>query len=239
MPATILLASPIDHEFLAAVFGPSESKYIRALLAEDRQHILVSSDRTNLSAGQRLDDLQDRYLVTGLQLFDYGSSDLEISLASLIPVDEVELLTRAVLLKARQQRTPLALTVIAACSLVMFGITRNIKLLTAQVVNFAKQTEKDTIPGMRRGRFVRIAIRDHGPGIQGEDLPKIFDPYFSTREMGAQKRMGLGLTIVCSVVRKHDGYIQVESRAESGTTVFLYLPAADQEDSLIRGKVTR
>jgi signal transduction histidine kinase len=100
-------------------------------------------------------------------------------------------------------------------------------------------TEKDTIPGMRRGRFVRIAIRDHGPGIQGEDLPKIFDPYFSTKKMGAQKGMGLGLTIVYSVVRKHDGYIQVESRAESGTTVFLYLPAADQEDSLIRGKVTR
>jgi hypothetical protein len=46
----------------------------------------------------------------------------------------------------------------------------------------------------------------------------------------------LGLTIVYTVVRKHDGYIQVESRAGSGTTVFLYLPAADQEDSLIRGK---
>jgi hypothetical protein len=71
LPATILLASPIDHEFLAAVFGPSESKYIRALLAEDRQHILVSSDRTNLSAGERLDDLQDRYLVTGLHWFEH------------------------------------------------------------------------------------------------------------------------------------------------------------------------
>ena len=74
-------------------------------------------------------------------------------------------------------------------------------------------------------KYVTVSIEDHGVGIPKEDLPRIFDPYFSTKEMGAQKGMGLGLTICHSIIKNHGGHITVESEAGVGTTFLVYLPA--------------
>ena len=57
-------------------------------------------------------------------------------------------------------------------------------------------------------------------------LPRIFDPYFSTKERGVQKGMGLGLTICHSVAQKHGGTVTVDSVPGQGTTACVYLPAA-------------
>jgi len=76
------------------------------------------------------------------------------------------------------------------------------------------------------GKYVRVSIADHGGGIAKDVLPKIFDPYFSTKEGGKQRGMGLGLTICHAIAHKHDGAIEVESEAGAGTTFHLYLPAA-------------
>lgn len=76
------------------------------------------------------------------------------------------------------------------------------------------------------GHYVCISIADRGGGIAAEVLPKIFDPYFSTRQRGVQNGMGLGLTVCHSVMQKHGGAITVESESGVGTTFHLYLPAA-------------
>ena len=76
------------------------------------------------------------------------------------------------------------------------------------------------------GDCVRVSIADRGGGIAPEVLPKIFDPYFSTKQRGEQKGMGLGLTICHSIIQKHGGAIHVESVPRVGTTFHLYLPAA-------------
>jgi CheY-like chemotaxis protein len=57
-------------------------------------------------------------------------------------------------------------------------------------------------------------------------LPKIFDPYFSTKQRGDRKGMGLGLTICHAIVQKHEGVIAVKSAVGLGTTLDIYLPAA-------------
>jgi len=75
------------------------------------------------------------------------------------------------------------------------------------------------------GRYVSIAVRDRGTGIPPEHLPRIFDPYFTTREEG----IGLGLAASYSIVNQHDGYIGVESEVGVGTTFTVYLPAAETE----------
>jgi len=75
------------------------------------------------------------------------------------------------------------------------------------------------------GEYVRVSIIDQGPGIPKDVLPKIFDPYFSTKQRGTQKGMGLGLTICHSVLQKHKGAITVESAVGTGTTCHIYLPA--------------
>lgn len=82
------------------------------------------------------------------------------------------------------------------------------------------------VPALAPGDYLQLNIADQGEGIAPEVLPKIFDPYFSTKERGEQKGMGLGLTICRSVVMKHGGAIAVASHLGTGTTVSLYLPAA-------------
>ena len=69
-------------------------------------------------------------------------------------------------------------------------------------------------------------MADNGIGIPEENLNKIFDPYFSTKEMGSQKGMGLGLSICHSIIMRHGGHITVESRLGVGTTFHIYLPAS-------------
>jgi signal transduction histidine kinase len=79
------------------------------------------------------------------------------------------------------------------------------------------------------GEYVRLRATDTGAGIAADVLPKIFDPYFSTKQRGSQKGMGLGLTICRTVFQKHNGAIAVESRPGHGTTVTCHLPAKRAE----------
>lgn len=76
--------------------------------------------------------------------------------------------------------------------------------------------------GEKKGRYVKISIVDQGIGIPKEHLPKIFEPYFTTKQKGS----GLGLAIVYSIIKKHDGYIEVETELGVGTTFKVYLPAS-------------
>jgi len=75
-----------------------------------------------------------------------------------------------------------------------------------------------------RGRFVRISVKDSGCGIPREHLPRLFDPYFSTKPGGS----GLGLAVSYSIVKKHGGQILVDSEPGRGTTFFVYLPASER-----------
>ena len=80
-------------------------------------------------------------------------------------------------------------------------------------------------PSLPAGEYVRVSIADQGCGVTKDVLPKIFDPYFSTKENGSQKGMGLGLSICHSVIRQHGGAITVNSEVGVGTTLHIYLPA--------------
>jgi len=68
--------------------------------------------------------------------------------------------------------------------------------------------------------MVRIDISDTGTGIDETNLPRIFDPYFTTKPSGT----GLGHAIVHRIVEAHEGEIRVESKPEKGTTVSVFLP---------------
>jgi len=85
-------------------------------------------------------------------------------------------------------------------------------------------SDGDPFP-LKKGDYLRISIRDKGIGIPVEILPKIFDPYFTTKEMGSQKGTGLGLAVSLSIVKKHGGHIDVESGKGKGTTFHIYIPA--------------
>ena len=82
------------------------------------------------------------------------------------------------------------------------------------------------VPMDIENHYVRISIRDEGVGIPDENLPKIFDPYFSTKDRGRQKGMGLGLTTAHSIIKRHNGRVDVASEVGIGTTFDIYLPAS-------------
>ncbi len=93
------------------------------------------------------------------------------------------------------------------------------------VVRIALQNEAldgDAVRAMSPGRYLRLTIADSGTGIRPEHLGRIFDPYFTTKQTGN----GLGLATVYSIVRKHEGHVEVESELGRGTTFRIWLPAA-------------
>lgn len=74
---------------------------------------------------------------------------------------------------------------------------------------------------LNSGNYILITVKDNGIGIPQEYLNKIFDPFFTTKQTGS----GLGLTTCYSIIKQHDGTIEVESTPGKGTTFKVYLPA--------------
>lgn len=114
-----------------------------------------------------------------------------------------------------------------------FGqVVHNIVLNASQampaggVIQITLQNEEvtETRAGLVAGKYVRLSFADSGSGIAPEHLPRIFEPYFSTKPQST----GLGLATVYSIVRKHDGHIEASSRLREGTNVTVWLPAAPE-----------
>jgi signal transduction histidine kinase len=82
------------------------------------------------------------------------------------------------------------------------------------------------------GFYVCISIQDDGLGIPEVNLPKIFDPYFSTKDTYSQRGMGLGLSICHAIMKRHNGQISVESTVGIGTRVTMYLPSSVEKSQV-------
>jgi len=73
---------------------------------------------------------------------------------------------------------------------------------------------------LKKGNYIKISIHDNGVGIQGSNLDKIFEPFFSTKFTGR----GLGLAAAHGIVKQHGGIIQAQSSKEDGTILAVFLP---------------
>jgi signal transduction histidine kinase len=80
-------------------------------------------------------------------------------------------------------------------------------------------------PRMEAGPYIRVTVADNGEGMDSATIERMFDPFFSTRDVG--KGTGLGLSVVHGIVTKHGGEIVVSSEVGSGTTIDVYLPQAE------------
>lgn len=89
--------------------------------------------------------------------------------------------------------------------------------------------DRGDVRGLNAGEYLQVEVADTGEGIAPEIVEKIFDPYFSTKQRGPQKGMGLGLTICHSIMLKHHGALTVDSTKGEGTTFRVYLPATRRE----------
>ncbi|MBN2079184.1 MAG: PAS domain S-box protein, partial [Spirochaetes bacterium] len=80
----------------------------------------------------------------------------------------------------------------------------------------------DEFPHLDAGNYIEFRIADTGGGIPEKDMHKIFDPFFTTKDKGN----GLGLSVTYSIIKRHNGFITVDSSPKDGTVFTVILPAA-------------
>lgn len=96
-------------------------------------------------------------------------------------------------------------------------------VITIGVMN--AEIGQEDIYNLSPGKYVKIEVQDQGGGISPLNREKIFDPYFTTKSKGS----GLGLSIVYSVITKHNGAVDFQSQPGEGTLFFVYLPASEKQ----------
>ncbi|MFC1523781.1 ATP-binding protein [Thermodesulfobacteriota bacterium] len=77
------------------------------------------------------------------------------------------------------------------------------------------------------GSYIKLTVSDTGKGIEKKIVDKIFDPYFTTKDVG--KGTGLGLSVIYGIVKSYDGLIRVESEVGKGATFHVFIPVAKEE----------
>jgi two-component system cell cycle sensor histidine kinase/response regulator CckA len=109
--------------------------------------------------------------------------------------------------------------------------------LTIRTVNVPEaEVERLSYKGLPPADYVRIDVSDTGTGIPADILEKIFEPFFSTKEVG--KGTGLGLSTVYGIVKQTGGFVYVDSELGKGTTFRIFLPRHHQEAEVLPDPAT-
>jgi PAS domain S-box-containing protein len=107
------------------------------------------------------------------------------------------------------------------------------------VLKNIKITEKDSFSGfdIKPGDFLKLEISDTGKGMDKHTLEKVFDPYFTTKEIG--KGTGLGLALVHGIVQEHKGFIQVDSEPGKGSCFRIFFPVVEKKTESVTPMVSK
>ena len=136
--AFLVLASPLDSDLLKDAQSIHNKFHITALVSNDDQRVIASTNSEALPEGIRLDDMEDLFLVTGKSFFDYGVSDLLIQFATLMSTSEIKSLSGEIHKEEIKQKAFLSLALILSFGIVMYSITGRISRLTRSVVDFSR-----------------------------------------------------------------------------------------------------
>lgn len=234
MDALGTLASGIAHDFnniLAAIIGNAEL----ALFAQECPDPVKERLDGILDAGRRAKDLVKQILAFSRKN-DEGKKPLRVSdmvlevvrlLKPSLPrtIDFVQSI-EAKDTMVRSNPTHIHQILMNLCTNAFHamgeaGGTLKVSQTLAVVGPPSEEIPANLIPGV----YVKLSVSDTGHGIEAETIERIFDPYFTTKKQG--EGTGLGLSVVHGIVEQLNGGIKVISKAGTGTTFHVYLPALD------------
>lgn len=133
---TLILASPLNDDFLLATQGFSPHQNIVALVDREKQTVVSSNQPILLPPGTALGPTDQRFLITGKSFFD-GHADLYLQFTSLVSKEEYSRLIETILSAARKQYVIMATVFILSASLVMLWVTNKIRKLTLEITAFS------------------------------------------------------------------------------------------------------
>ena len=236
MEAIGTLAGGIAHDFnniLSAILGFSELALDDAKRGEPNPNFIGQV----LRAGQRARDLVQQILTFSrqteseakpIQVQPIIKEALKLLRASLPSTIEINTQIQS---EAVVEADPIQIhqVIMNLCANASHAMRKNGGRLTVSL------TDEELSPGdiglqegMRPDRYLKIEVQDTGHGINPNDIDKIFDPYFTTKEKG--EGTGMGLAVVQGIVSGCQGVVNVSSTPGKGTTFTLYLPTIDHAD---------
>lgn len=158
----LMLASPIDEQFLIEVTKQQAHKTILALLEYGSDKVIVSSNEEHIPTGEYFSSFEDQFLQTGKSFFDYGASDLDLQLISVVSLKDAYYMTDLILEKGRQQRLLLTTMLVIAFLFVGYWFSRGIKKLSSHIKESAQRlighTQNKNIQKMAIGGDELIAL---------------------------------------------------------------------------------
>jgi len=231
MDAIGKLTGGIAHDFnnlLAAVIGGLGLIEKRAELAEDQQRVLAMTKR----AAEQGSELVRRLLAFArrqklephaVQIAALRDAVSDLLLHTLGGLVNIEWRVEKGVWNAFADQAQLEL---ALLNLIINGRDAMPGGGTLTIAAENKQVGAD-VQGLPAGDYVRLAVTDTGTGISPEDLEKVMDPFFTTKDVG--KGSGLGLSMVYGFATQSNGAFRIESELGAGTTAELWLPRAPAE----------
>ncbi len=136
--AQLMLASPLDSDFLLASQGQNTERILIALVTGEENRILVSSDMSLLPAGKTLESMYGQHISVRQTLFEYGDSEMNFKFASLVPKTQVIALTKTLVSQVRKFRAIIAIVFILSFALITYYITRRIALVSKGIAEFSQ-----------------------------------------------------------------------------------------------------
>ncbi len=188
--------------------GTEVSEFLNAALAASTRAAQLGMDLLTLSEGMFLDVRARRLESTLTSALDIRGLKVRVDLPPELPEvrHDAELLGRAFQQLAQNAHEA----------------TGDSGVLS--VAGKSRHLVEGEVPPLIAGEYVELTFLDNGPGIRPEILPRIFDPYFSTKARGAVRGMGLGLSLCLAIVRRHCGHVTASSPEEGGTLFTVLLP---------------
>jgi PAS domain S-box-containing protein len=235
MEAIGTLAGGIAHDFnniLGAIMGYAELSIDdvdpKSITNENLKKLLISANRAKDLVKQiLLYSRMDDYKSQPLQIHETVNETLDLLRATIpttIRFNKNIQADKSLIMGDSGQIHQILLNL---CNNAVQAIGNRAGTLAVTLKVVSEKGATNGTPTRKKGEYVKLAITDNGCGMHQSILDKIFDPFFTTKDVG--EGTGLGLSVIKGIIEKMNGYINVKSKIDFGTTFTVFFPSTQEK----------